>query len=31
MMFRKMSVDIHGMRKPYNDKTNTFDFKDLGN
>ncbi|XP_023349556.1 pyridoxine/pyridoxamine 5'-phosphate oxidase isoform X2 [Eurytemora carolleeae] len=26
---RKMSVDIHGMRKPYNDNTNTFEFKDL--
>jgi pyridoxamine 5'-phosphate oxidase len=24
-----MSVDIHGMRKPYNDKSQTFDIKDL--
>ena len=25
-----MSIDIGGMRKPYNDKENTFDVKDLG-
>eukprot|EP00088_Acartia_fossae_P026248 TRINITY_DN2704_c0_g1_i10.p1 TRINITY_DN2704_c0_g1~~TRINITY_DN2704_c0_g1_i10.p1 ORF type:complete len:253 (-),score=38.73 TRINITY_DN2704_c0_g1_i10:251-1009(-) len=28
-LIRTMSVDIGGMRKPYNDKENTFDVKDL--
>ena len=31
IIFRKMSVDIGGMRKPYNDKKDFFDVPDLGN